>query len=367
MVPGGWLVKIEEDIPDRKRLLNPLSRQQLNPLPSNFPRVMNLLNLRICELGQEYVLHHVNYKPNSSSFSDAGNLYMEKVVMILLNFESDFMLLTIHVSGKLALFRSGDRRWTIIKDMTSPYDDVIVYKGNFYAVDNTGRTVVVGLNSELSLIANPVFGGDKKYLVESNGELLLVDMYLSIDTGEESLSFGEEYLEHLAQYMSERTVRFKVYKLDEQAKSWIVLKSLGDRVLFLGDDSTFAATASDLSGCEGNCIFFVDNFFYARDESPAEGDDGILAGRDVGVYDFENGCIGPLVRYPEHARIFWPPPHWITMTSLEVSLLLCYTDMKCLFLFLCVNLILLGISLIIFSFILSACLSRLFLAGYYWG
>uniref|UniRef100_A0A2C9W0C7 Uncharacterized protein n=1 Tax=Manihot esculenta TaxID=3983 RepID=A0A2C9W0C7_MANES len=41
--------------------------------------------------------------------------------------------------------------------------------------------------------------------------------------------------------------------------------------------------------------------------------------------------------------------------------------MKCLFLFLCVNLILLGISLIIFSFILSACLSRLFLAGYYWG
>ncbi|KAF2287950.1 hypothetical protein GH714_003427 [Hevea brasiliensis] len=318
--PKGWLVKIEEDIPDRKRLLNPLSRYKLNSLPSNFPRVLNLLNLRICQLGQEYVLHHVNYKPNSSSFSDAGNLYMEKVVMIWLNCESDFMLLTIHVSGKLALFRSGDRRWTIIKDMPSPYDDVIVYKGNFYAVDNTGRTVVVGLNTELSLTANPVFGGDKKYLVESDGELLLVDMYLSIDTEEESLSFGEEYLEHLAQYMSERTVRFRVYKLDEEAKSWIEVKSLGDRVLFLGDDSTFSAPASDLSGCKGNCIFFVDNFFYSRDECPTGGDDGVLAGRDIGVFDLENGCIGPLGNYPELAKMFWPPPHWVTLASLETQI-----------------------------------------------
>lgn len=315
----GWLVKIKEDVPDRKHLLNPLSRYQLNSLPNNFPRVLNLLNLRVCELGQEYVLHHVNYNSNSTPCTDAGNLYMEKVVMIWLNSESDFMLLTIHVSGKLAVFKSGDKKWTIIQDMPSPYDDVIVYKGKFYAVDNTGRTVVVGLSTELSLIANPVFGGDKKYLVESSGELLLVDMYLSIDTGEGSLSFGEEFLEHLAQYMSERTVRFKVFKLDEEVQSWIEVRSLGDRVLFLGDDSTFSASASDLSGCKGNCIFFVDNFFYSRDEYPTGGDDGVLAGRDIGVFDLESGCIGPLGNYPEHAKMFWPPPHWVTSVSMEVQ------------------------------------------------
>ncbi|EEF33970.1 conserved hypothetical protein [Ricinus communis] len=246
---------------------------------------------------------------------DAGNLYMEKVVMIWLNYENenDFVLLTIHVSGKLAMFKSGDRRWTIIQDMPSPYDDVIVYKGNFYAVDNTGRTVIVRLNTELGLIANPVFGGDKKYLVESLGDLLLVDMYLSIDTAEGGLSFGEEFLEHLAQYMSERTVRFKVFKLDKEAQTWIEVKSLGDRVLFLGDDSTFSASVSDLSGCKGNCIFFVDNFFYSRDENLRAngGDDGVLAGRDIGVFDLETGCIGPLGNYPEYAKMFWPPPHWL--------------------------------------------------------
>ncbi|KDP27132.1 hypothetical protein JCGZ_20944 [Jatropha curcas] len=310
--PDGWLVKIEEDNPDRKHLLNPLSRCKLNSLPSNFPRILNLLNFRVSELGQEYVLHHVNYKSNSSS-SDIGNLYMEKVVIIWLNCETEFMLLTIHVSGKLAVFKSGDKKWTIIQDMPSPYDDVIVYKGNFYAVDNTGRTVVVGLNTELSLIANPVFGGDKKYLVESNGELLLVDMYLSIDTGEGSLSFDEEYLEHLAQYMSERTVRFKVFKLDEEVQSWIEVKSLGNRVLFLGDDSTFSATVSDLKECKGNCIFFVDNFFYPREDYPSGGDDGLLVGGDIGVFDLESGAIGPLGNYPEHAKMFWPPPHWVTL------------------------------------------------------
>ncbi|XP_048233698.1 F-box protein SKIP23 isoform X1 [Ricinus communis] len=313
--PDGWLVKIEEGIPERKHLLNPLSRYRLNSLPNDFPRVFDLFNFRVFELGQEYVLHHVNYKSSSPSFSDAGNLYMEKVVMIWLNYENenDFVLLTIHVSGKLAMFKSGDRRWTIIQDMPSPYDDVIVYKGNFYAVDNTGRTVIVRLNTELGLIANPVFGGDKKYLVESLGDLLLVDMYLSIDTAEGGLSFGEEFLEHLAQYMSERTVRFKVFKLDKEAQTWIEVKSLGDRVLFLGDDSTFSASVSDLSGCKGNCIFFVDNFFYSRDENLRAngGDDGVLAGRDIGVFDLETGCIGPLGNYPEYAKMFWPPPHWL--------------------------------------------------------
>ncbi|KAJ8765099.1 hypothetical protein K2173_010582 [Erythroxylum novogranatense] len=307
----GWLVKVEEDAP-RKQLLNPLSRYKMNALPNRFPRVLDLLNLRVCELGKEYVLHLLNY--NLSPHDGAGTLYMEKVVMIQSSCGKTFVLLTIHVSGKLAMFTSGDKRWNIMQDMPSPYDDVIVYKGKFFAVDNIGRTVVVGLNADLDFVANPVFGGDKKYLVESEGQLLLVDMYLSIDTGEGSLSTGEEFLEHLAQYMSERTVKFKVYKLHEETQNWIELKSLGDRVLFLGDDSTFSALASDFSGCKGNCIFFVDNFFYSMEEYPIGEDDGELVGRDIGVFNLETGCIGPLSNYPEYSKLFWPPPNWVFST-----------------------------------------------------
>ncbi|CAN0845662.1 F-box protein SKIP23 [Linum grandiflorum] len=325
---GNWLVKIEEDVPERKRLVNPLSRCPLksDALPKNFPRVLDLRKVMVKELGQEYVLHHISYRPNATSFTDAGNLYMEKVVMMWLdelNSESEFsefMLLTIHVSGKLAIFKSGDRRWTIIGEMDSPYDDVVVHKGKLFGVDNTGKVVSVGKDADLTVAANPVFGGDKKYLVQSKGELLLVDMYLSIDTGDDNSDTGEEFMEHLAQYMRERTVRFKVYKLDEEQKTWVEVGSLPDTVLFLGDDSTFAASSSDLYGGNGNCIFFVDNFFYAREIGGlAKEDDGMWAARDIGVFELETGCIGPLVNYPEYYKIFWPPPGWL-LTSQEVGL-----------------------------------------------
>uniref|UniRef100_A0A2P2QLI9 F-box protein SKIP23-like n=1 Tax=Rhizophora mucronata TaxID=61149 RepID=A0A2P2QLI9_RHIMU len=316
--PLCWIVKVEEDVPT-KQLLNPLSRYKLNPLPTCFPRVLDLLNFRVRELGQEHVLHLLSYNSDLSPLDDASNLYMEKVVMIQLNGERGFILLTIHVSGKLAMFRSGDKKWHIIQDMPSPYDDVIVYGGKFYAVDITGRTVVVGFDAVLDFAANPIFGGDKKYLVKSEGELLLVDMYLSIDTSEGSLDVEVEFLEHFAQYMSERTVRFKVFKLVEESQSWIEVKNLGDRVLFLGDDSTFSASASDFPGCNGNCIFFVDNFFYSIEEYPSGGDDAVFRGRDIGLFQLESGCIGPIKNYAEYSKLFWPPPDWVSSTSSEVQ------------------------------------------------
>ena len=60
---------------------------------------------------------------------------MEKVVYICLGSENetdDFALLTIHVSGKLAMFKSGNKNWCIIDDMPSvndmllPYDDAVL-------------------------------------------------------------------------------------------------------------------------------------------------------------------------------------------------------------------------------------------------
>ncbi|WCJ39952.1 hypothetical protein M5689_020896 [Euphorbia peplus] len=317
-----WLVKIEQDSLNRNHLLNPLSRYPLTySLPPTFPRPFDVFRFRVLELGQEYVLNHVNFTLRSPSLPDAGNLYMEKVVITWGNRGSEFVLLTIHVSGKLALFRSGDKKWSIIQEMPSPFDDVIVYDGRLYAVDNTGRTVCVGLDLELGLVANPVFGGDKKCLVECSGRLLLVDTYLSIDTadGNTSVVGEEEVPEHLAQYMSERTVRFKVFKLDEASQSWIGVDSLDDRVLFLGEYSSFSASAADLSGCSGNCIFFMDSFFYPRDDNTNEEEGEALVGGDICVFDLGTGSIGPLCNFPKYSKMFWPPPDWVSSTPLEVQ------------------------------------------------
>lgn len=299
--PIAWLVKVEEDIPDRKRLLNPLTRNYIDSLPEGFPRILDVSRFRLQELGQEFVLHYVNCR-----FRDLGSVYMEKVVVMSLDDDNgnDFMLLTIHVSGKLAVFKSENRAWTIIHDMPSPFDDVILFKGHFYAVDNNGRTVIVDSSSiDLNVTANPVFGGDKKLLVESCGELLLVDMYLSIET--EGGGFLEEYFEHLAYYMKERTVRFKVFRLNVEGKMWVELESLDNRVLFIGDDCAFSASACDmLSEFKGNCVFFADTY--------GNGEENEAAGvQGIGLFEFDSGNIGSLTNYPEYNKLFWPPPRWI--------------------------------------------------------
>lgn len=259
----------------------------------------------------------MHFRPFGNSLGDAGNLYMEKVVFKFLDSDSsNFVLLTIHVSGKLAMYRSGDKRWNIIHEMPSPYDDVILFAGDFYAVDSTGRAVLVGLSSSnVGLVARPVFGGDKKFLVESSGELLMVDMYLSMAASTE-VDMGDQNDDAFEQFdlcMGERTVRFKVFKLDREEKKWVEVNSLDDRVLFLGDDCTFSASASDLSCCR-NCIFFTDNFFFTGGE-----EDVVFRGRDIGVFDMENGSIAALTDYPEYSKLFWPPPDWILLSTSGVS------------------------------------------------
>ncbi|KAL6963644.1 hypothetical protein U1Q18_034651 [Sarracenia purpurea var. burkii] len=318
----GWLIKIDQDVPQRTRLVNPLSRSHTNPLPETFPRRLDLLKYRISELGREYILQYINYRPFANSINDAGNLYMEKVALCSKECSGSgidsYVLLTIHVSGKLAMFKFRDRKWVIIDDLPSPYDDVILFDGRFYAVDNTGRTVVVDVNESpiLNLVAHPVFGGDKKAFVQSFGELLLVDTYLHIGP-EDDLGFdeGSESYEEFDCYMGERTVRFKVFRLDRSEKKWVELKRLGDRILFLGDNCTFSASASDFSGCKGNCIIFTDHYYYSSMEG-----DSVLKGRGIGVFDLESGSIVSLTNYPEYSKIMWPPPAWISSPMLEIGL-----------------------------------------------
>ncbi|XP_027342021.1 F-box protein SKIP23-like [Abrus precatorius] len=286
-----WLIKIAHQPRSTTRLYDPLSGFLLK----RHRFLLDLYHLPVLHLAHEFSL--ADTCPNS--------LYMEKVVLSCLTPQNDrFVLLTIHISGKLALFKCGDSDWTIIPDMPTPYDDVCVFERGLYAVDNTGRTVKVGLDSGLDLVAEPVFGGDKKYLVESEGELLLVDKYLSSNYFCSSGLFFEEYDEEddgeLCEFGWERTVRFGLFRLDQEGKRWVELKSLGERVLFLGDDCAFSASARDLRVARGNCVLFRDDAF---------GVDGVGSG--IGVFCCDDGRISPLSDCPGYSQLFWPPPDWV--------------------------------------------------------
>lgn len=298
-----WLIKIGQDSRGRTHLWHPLSR---DPPISLLPHVLDFNHLRVSDLGPEFVLGH------SPPLSPNTSLYMEKVVAATWQGKQqgpDFALLTIHVSGKLALFRSGDDRWTVIPDMPAPYDDVCIFRGRPCAVDGTGRTVAVRPDSTVELVAEPVFGGDKKLLVESNGELLLVDKYLSSDCfcsvfEDDDDDDGDDYYDGEIYGVGwERAVRFDVFRLEEKEKRWVELTSLGDRVLFLGDDCAFSASASDLCVAKGNCVIFRDDSF--------GGVNGNAIECGMRVFHLDQGRISPLSDYPGYSELFWPIPDWI--------------------------------------------------------
>nr|GMC78347.1 F-box protein SKIP23-like [Ipomoea batatas] len=310
---NAWILKLDSEIPHRFRLFHPLSRSHLKPLPLTFPKLLDISRYRIHELGQEYTLQYINYRPLASSIGEAGNLYMEKVALCLEKHPPlGFVLLTIHVSGKLVIYRSGASKWTVINDLSSPYDDVIAKDGRFYAVDSTGRAVTLNLDSaaglDLTVVAHPVFGGDKKFLVESCGDLLMVDKYLTVGPGDDlGYSEGFEFYEEFDCFMSERTLKFKVYKLDEEGQKWVEVASLKDRILFLGENCTFSALVSELNPeCTGNRIVFAD---YYR-----EGD-GVWKIPGIGVSNLESGSIGPINSFIGYSELFWPPPSWISSAS----------------------------------------------------
>ncbi|MCH89882.1 F-box SKIP23-like protein [Trifolium medium] len=179
-----------------------------------------------------------------------------------------------------------------------PYTDVCVFNGRFIAVDSTGRTAAVGPDLSLDLVAEAVFGGDTKILVEGDGELLLVDKYLK------PCMNGEMSLEGQGVYevtIIDSAVRFVVFRLDEKEKKWVELTNLGDRVLFLGENCAFSISASDLGMENGNCVIFIDNvhlFFHSTEP-------------EISVFWLDKRQISPLSDFPCCSKLFWPPPQWV--------------------------------------------------------
>ncbi|KAJ9704613.1 hypothetical protein PVL29_002934 [Vitis rotundifolia] len=301
----SWLIKIEKDGSDGIRLINPLTTVKFRHLPPDFPKTIDFSGLRVFELGQEYVLDH-------HSLGNADPVNTEKAAFCS-GKGDDFWLLTKNFAGKLAVYRSQDKKWMIIDDTQSPYHDVTFFDGKFYAVNNTGQTVVVdvanGSLRAMNLAASSEVGGGKKCLVESKGELLLVNTY-----------FSEEY--------DGRTIRFKVFRLDQREQTWVEIESLDDRLLFLGDYASFSARASDFYGCKENSICFTEISFFS-DEMV---DDAFWSGT-IGVFDLDSGSIGPLSSY---SKTIWPPPAWVSSTSDVSNVFVCvvsissfYMDLAC--------------------------------------
>lgn len=246
----GWLLKLKPtQVPGHFHVLNSLSCPPTPRFPS-YPRVINLLDFRVSELAKAYSLHQPNDdRPACKVVASSSCTSLVRIA-----------------AGILCHLKIGDETWDLIDDIVSQldYEDVILYKNVFCAVDTNGRAVVIDSRLKVTEIASSlkgVRGGHRKILVESDGDLLLVDRY------------------HERPYL-------KVYKLKEEEKQWVNVESLDGRIMFLGDDCSFFVAAEDFgNGCKGNCIFFNHRSKFT-------------------VFNLKDSSLMPLQGHPAYRNVF---------------------------------------------------------------
>jgi len=268
-----WLIRMGESFDGKFYLWHPFFRHQLIP---SFGYVLNLNQISVYSLG------HVFYILDRLLPNEWSDVYSEKVVVAAAcHGEQPLDIVTHDNSGETMVFRCGDDSWTKIPNVAKSHQDICIFKGRPCVVDKTGRTVMIGWDLSVHLLAEPLNGGDVKYLVESECELLLVDRYIS--NGDDG-------------------VRIDLFRLDEKEKKWVKLVNLGDRFLFLGEGCSFSASASDLGFDNGNFVIYCKQNVWKCEMS---------------VFHLEQGRLSRLSDYPDYFKLFWPPPEWIERLRLK--------------------------------------------------
>ncbi|KAM4129012.1 hypothetical protein ACJW30_02G212400 [Castanea mollissima] len=291
----AWLIKVEQDSNSggKFRLFDPISNRR-----TRYPnKTLNLFDFRLVELTKAYTLR---YQVKASSIStneieqvlsvcDISIFGVNKVVMFPdspwtnVNASAAFAIFN---DGKLGFAKSGDEELILVDRNSFDYDDIIVYKGQFYVINSLGIVSWID-HSSLKLVQflPPLCGlGSQKHLVESCGALYVVDRYLDRE---------RRRVENDAFYMGGKdcaqSIGFKVYRFDEEWGRWELKESLGDRAFVLGNDCCFSVMAKELSGYKRNCIYFTDQ-------------------NETRVFSLEDCSVGYL-SYFEDSHPSWPLPN----------------------------------------------------------
>ncbi|GMY11890.1 F-box protein SKIP23-like [Fagus crenata] len=284
----GWLVILHET--PTILLQNPLTRAKLYLPPlTTFP---NVVSFNSSHIGNEYSLGHEAFPGRTyrHSAKHMRDCFIRKVVLSSspTKDKSFIALAILHNPHELAFCKNGDPGWTFIHNATCFNEDVIYHNELFYAVNTQGVIAVYDLHGEnspkVSIIeTRKQFGGDMQYLVISGDELLLVKRYFNL------------ILNHEPHY---KTVWFEVFRMNRSERpEWERVRSLGDRMLFVGGISSLSLSSSDFRGCSGNCIYYGGGFQY----------------HDLGIFKLWDGSIEPLPSYHPSSlpHLCWTPI-WVT-------------------------------------------------------
>ncbi|PIA46043.1 hypothetical protein AQUCO_01600366v1 [Aquilegia coerulea] len=196
-------------------------------------------------------------------------------------------------SCSLAFYRPGDKAWTLLPSEFCA-EDIIYFGDQFYIISAQGEVYTCDLNDpqpSLSSVAPPLgLVPYKRYLVESSGELLQILRYMDYNEDEDAEGY----------YFNDG---FYVFKLNPINLKWIKIDSLQGRVLFLGNNSSYAISAFDFPRCKPNTIYFTDDYYEGYFEKEKFGP------HDIGVFNIEDRTLEQ--HYPITSNTVFPAPIWV--------------------------------------------------------
>ncbi|TXG50456.1 hypothetical protein EZV62_022980 [Acer yangbiense] len=244
----GWLITIAKDL--SMTLLHPFTRLQIK-----LPHIKSLRNWKESAVSIMYTMFI-----HKCLLSSNPSLTPDYITMIIYG-----------GCGDIAYCRPGHEKWTTIETGGLTFFDMTYFKGTVYAIDCKGRIIACDLRGDYP-IAKQVTELPQKllkkacdylYILESSGELLVISRegvsIHPITEGSDDYTYG--------------TYEFRVFKVDiisTMTITWMEIKDLGNRALFLGYNSSVSIEASNFY--KPNCIYFTDDCMgsYWEDEKGEE-------------------------------------------------------------------------------------------------
>ncbi|KAJ4725122.1 F-box protein [Melia azedarach] len=219
------------------------------------------------------------------------------------------MVLATHLDAlELFFCRPGDNKWTRIcgdlQRRLGPYycNDTIFYEDEFYVVDRIAELFRIdfGLSSAVKLTLERTYTTLFNYLVELNGDLLLVTRPKNVVTPPAGTRSITTHGEHFGDPLYYRTTVFRIFKMDWHEGKWVFdkIKNIGNNAILLGKHSSSSFPVDGgIANFQANCIYFIDDCEVTdRSKLP-----------DIGAYNLETQRIEWLY---EHSTVWTSPLNW---------------------------------------------------------
>ncbi|CAN6206784.1 unnamed protein product [Urochloa humidicola] len=318
----GWIITTDER--SELHLLNPITGDQI-ALPSII--TMEYVTPIYDENGtieaySSYCALPGKSGPWTYSLSELRDTFFEKAFLSSDPSTGDYIVAVIHNTRyRLSFARSGDDCWTSLP----PHDffaDCVFKDGLMYALTAEGEIHVFDFTEPavkqkvvLKKMRGYIF--ERVYIAQTPcGDLLQI--WSDIDRSEEAEAVSEESepdpIEEgddfsVSKWASDCEPRrhhctpFKLFKVDLAANKLVEISSLGENVLFIGQNQTVCLNAQEHPQLKANHIYFTDN-----DEYAAIAHKNMI--RDIGVLNLCDSSREKIASPQIWSN--WPSPIWIT-------------------------------------------------------